>query len=388
MTFRISYLLTKACTIENQTLIMKKEELFYYLALQSVDGIGPVNARKLIQHCGSVEGIFKESCKNLELIKGIGVKLKNRINHKETFLSASRELQYLEKHQIEAVTIADKSYPSGLKNCYDAPLLVFRKGNFDFKQKKVISIVGTRKMTVYGRRFLAEFIESIKTYRPIIVSGLAYGIDACAHQESIRNKICTVGVLAHGFDRIYPRAHHCLAEKMMENGGLLTEFWSGSAPEKANFVKRNRIIAGVSEATIVVESADRGGSLITAELAASYDRDVFALPGRTNDAQSRGCNMLIKSNKAAMIETVKDLEYVLGWSPAEAEKKAVQKELFIDLDPKEKLVCEHLKNKEMILLDQLSVNIGLSVSSTLTLLLQLELKGLVKSLPGKKYQLI
>jgi DNA processing protein len=388
LTFHISFLLTKACTIENQTLTMEKDELFYYLALQSVEGIGPVNARMLIEHCGSAKKVFDENQHKLKLIKGIGPLMLRELKSATPLKKAEYEMCFMEKHKISASTINDQTYPSKLKYCHDAPLVLFQKGKFDIRQRKIISIVGTRMMTAYGSQFLSEFIHSIKKHDPIVISGLAYGIDSCAHLESIKNNVSTVGVLAHGLDRIYPRSHYKLAEKMLEQGGLYSEFWSGSAPEKANFVKRNRIIAGISEATIVIESADRGGSLITADLAASYNRDVFAVPGRVKDTYSKGCNMLIKSNKAAMISSVKDLEYVLGWSSDLSQKPSVQKELFIVLDTNEKLLYEHLKKVKKTLLDQLSLEIGLSIQSTLMLLLQLELKGLVKSLPGKCYQAI
>ncbi len=388
MTLHIPFLLTKACTIENQTFTMENEDIFYYLALQSIEGIGPVNARKLIEHCGSAKNVFDESQHRLKMIKGVGAVIISQLKSASTQKRAEKEMRFMEKHEISASTINDKTYPSMLRHCHDAPLVLFQKGKFDIRKRKVISIVGTRMMTDYGRQFLIDFIQSIKKHDPVVISGLAYGIDSCAHHECVKNKMSTVGVLAHGLDRIYPRSHYKLSEKMMEKGGLYSEFWSGSAPEKANFVKRNRIIAGISEATIVIESADRGGSLITAELAASYYRDVFAVPGRVNDSFSKGCNMLIKSNKAAMISRVEDLEYVLGWNSGLTQKQSVQTELFVSLEGNEKLLYEHLKKVKKILLDQLSLEICLSIQSTLMLLLQLELKGLVKSLPGKYYQAI
>jgi len=294
----------------------------------------------------------------------------------------------MEKHKIKAVHFNDPTYPDRLKHCQDAPIVLFQKGNFDIRKEKLISIVGTRMMTQYGKQFLNEFIQKVAKYDPIIISGLAYGIDSCAHQECIQNNITTIGVLAHGLDRIYPKAHLNLSERMQEKGGLYSEFWSGTAPEKVNFVKRNRIIAGISEATIVVESADKGGSLITAAIASSYHRDVFAVPGRVNDRFSKGCNMLIKSNKAALISSVADLEYILGWDVAESKPQVIQKALFVELDKKERLLYDHLVKSKKILLDQLSLEIGLSIQSTLMLLLQLELKGLVKCHPGKWYQAI
>lgn len=388
MTLLVSFLLTKACTIENQYFNMVKEEILYYLALQSVDGIGPVNARKLIEHCGGARQVIEESRKKLELIKGIRSNQLRQLKSREIFKKAEKEISFMERHNISASHINDQAYPSKLKHCQDAPLVLFQKGNFDIRKRKIISIVGTRMMTQYGKQFLNEFIQEVAKHDPVIISGLAYGIDSCAHHESLQNNLTTIGVLAHGLDQIYPKAHYRLSEKMQEKGGLYSEFWSGSSPEKVNFVKRNRIIAGISEATIVVESADKGGSLITAEIASSYNRDVFAVPGRVKDQFSRGCNMLIKSNKAAMISSAADLEYILGWNTVETKPAAIQKALFVELDKKERLLYDHLVRSKKILLDQLSLEIGLSIQSTLMLLLQLELKGLVKCYPGKWYQAI
>lgn len=388
MTLLIPFLLTKACTIENQSLNMVKDDILYYLALQSVEGIGPVNARKLIEHCGGARQVLEENQKKLKKIKGIGPYVLKQLKNPGIFKKAEKELCFIEKHKLKALSIEDQAYPAKLKHCQDAPLVLFQKGNFDIRKKRIISIVGTRMMTQYGKQFLNEFIGEIVKHDPIIISGLAYGIDSCAHHEAIQNNLTTVGVLAHGLDQVYPKVHYSLAKKMMEKGGLYSEFWSSTAPEKVNFVKRNRIIAGISEATIVVESANKGGSLITAELAASYNRDVFAVPGRIKDKFSTGCNMLIKSNKAAMISSVKDLEYVLGWNTVETKPKFIQKSLFVKLEKNEQMLYDHLIKSKKILLDQLSLEIGLSIQSTLMLLLQLELKGLVKCHPGKWYEAI
>jgi DNA processing protein len=295
-------------------------------------------------------------------------------------------MRFLEKQKLQAVGFNDPEYPAKLRHCADAPLLLFQKGKFDINQKRVLSIVGTRLMTPYGRRFLQEFIRDIKPFDPIIISGLAYGVDICAHEEALRNDICTVGILAHGLDRVYPKRHEGIAQKMIENGGLYTEFWSGSLAERENFIKRNRIIAGISEATLVVESASKGGSLVTSHYASSYHRDVLAVPGRTSDKFSAGCNMLIKSNKASMITSVKDMEYVLGWTTETSVNRPVQRMLFTELDAREKRVYEQLNTSEKKMLDQVALDCGLSVQSTLSILLQLELKGLVLSCSGKRYQ--
>jgi DNA processing protein len=385
LTLLIPFLLTKACTIEKQSLNMKKDDILYYLALQSIEGIGPVNARKLIEHCGGARQVLEGDQKKIGRIKGIGSQILRRLKNPTIFRTAEKELRFIEKHKISALCVEDQAYPPKLKHCQDAPLVLFQKGNFNIRKKRIISIVGTRMMTQYGKQFLKEFIQDLVKHDPIIISGLAYGIDSCAHHESIQNNLTTVGVLAHSLDQIYPKAHYRLAEKMLEKGGLYSEFWSGTTPEKVNFVKRNRIIAGISEATIVVESANKGGSLITAEIAASYNRDVFAVPGRVKDKFSKGCNMLIKSNKAAMISSVKDLEYVLGWNAIETKPKPFQKALFVKLEKNEKMLYDHLIKSNKILLDKLSLEIGLSIKSTLMLILQLELNGIVNCHPGKLY---
>ncbi len=367
---------------------MENDELFYYLALQSVVGIGPIKAKKLLDHFGGAKQILQVKRQELQRIKGLGAGVLEQLNNPAIYKKAEKEMRFIQANGIVALTHDQAAYPSKLKHCPDAPLVLFSKGNFNINNKKVISIVGTRMMTPYGSQFLKDFIKEIKRFDPIIVSGLAYGIDVCAHQESLQNGICTIGVLAHGLDRIYPKSHVGIAEKMLENGGLYTEFWSGGSPDKENFVKRNRIIAGLSEATLVVESANKGGSLITAELALSYHREVFAVAGRTKDKFSQGCNMLIKSNKAAMITSVKDLEYVLGWTSNPLKKRQVQQKLFIELNEDEKRIYDFLDGSEKILLDQIALETGFSVQKALMILLQLELKGLVISHPGKFYKTV
>ena len=367
---------------------MKNDELFYYLALQSIAGIGPIKAKKLLNHFGGAKQLFQAKRNDINQIKSIGLNFLEQINNKAIFTKAEKEMRFVETNKISAFTYFHKDYPEKLRHCPDAPLVLFSKGNFDINKKKIISIVGTRMMTPYGRQFLREFIKDIKKFDPIIVSGLAYGIDICAHKESIQNGICTIGVLAHGLDRIYPKLHTKVAEKMLENGGLFTEFWSGGSPVKENFIKRNRIIAGISEATLVVESASKGGSLVTSELASSYFRDVFAVPGRTKDKFSQGCNMLIKSNKAAMITSVNDLEYVLGWTPKQIKKKHIQKKIFVEMSEEERKVHDFLQTSEKMLLDRLALETQITIQKLLMILLQLELKGLVISHPGKVYQAI
>lgn len=367
---------------------MNETELFHLLALQSVEGIGEINAKKLINVCGSAKRVFGEKKRVLEKINGVGPYILKRLDNPAIFEKAAGELEFLEKENLEALIISDEGYPERLKQCIDAPLVLFKKGNFKINEQRVISIVGTRRMTNYGLAFLKEFLTEIKVYNPIIISGMAYGIDICAHREALNNNLSTVGILAHGLDRLYPKVHEHIANKMMEYGGLLTEFWSNTNPDKENFVKRNRIVAGISEATIVVESARKGGSLITADLAGSYHRDVFAVPGRASDKLSSGCNLLIKSNKAAMITSVKDLEYILNWKNEKKNPNSVQTSLFIELSGDEQKLFEYLKKKDKVLLDLLAIECNLTIQKSVSILLQLELKGLIKSLPGKSYQVV
>jgi len=365
---------------------MNSNDIFYLLALQTIDGIGNVSARKLIDHCGSPRLVLEEKAHILEKICGVGPGITKKLKSANIFEEAELEMAFIEANNIETISYFDQDYPQRLKHCYDAPLVLFKKGNFDISNQRIISIVGTRLMTNYGRQFLKQFLEEIKNYDPIIVSGMAYGVDICAHQEALNNNLTTIGILAHGLDRIYPKPHYKIALNMEDYGGFYSEFWSGTNPERENFVKRNRIVAGISEATVVVESARKGGSLITADLANSYHRDVFAVPGRIDDLYSEGCNMLIKSNKASLISSVKDLEYILGWKTDKKKIKTVQKKLFVDLEVTEQLVFDKLNAQEKQVLDLLALECELSIQKTVSILLQLELKGLVRSLVGKWYQ--
>ncbi len=367
---------------------MNSNDIFYFLALQTIDGIGDVSARKLIDHCGSPRLVLEEKAHILEKICGVGPGITKKLKSKKIFEEAELEMAFIDANNIETLSYFDQDYPHRLKHCYDAPLVLFKKGNFDISNQRIISIVGTRLMTNYGRQFLKQFLDDVKNYDPIIVSGMAYGVDICAHQEALNNNLTTIGILAHGLDRIYPKPHYRIAKNMEDYGGFYTEFWSGNKPERENFVKRNRIVAGISEATIVVESARKGGSLITADLANSYHRDVFAVPGRTNDLYSEGCNMLIKSNKASLISSVKDLEYILGWKTDDKKVNNAQKRLFVELEATEQLVFDKLNASEKQVLDLLALECELSIQKTVSILLQLEFKGLVRSLAGKWYQAV
>ena len=368
---------------------MQNNQILYYLALQAAEGIGDINAKKLIVHCGSAEAVFLEKNTTLKKIKGINTKIVNGLKDKYLFAKAEKEIKYIENNNIQVSTFFDDNYPERLKHCIDGPILLFQKGNINLKSQNIISIVGTRQITNYGKSFLEEFISEIKKYNPIIISGLAYGVDIFTHRQAIRNNLQNIAVLAHGLDMTYPKIHSKDVKRIIENGGLMTDFWSNTNPDRENFIKRNRIVAGLSEATIVIESAQKGGSLITADIANSYNRDVFAVPGRANDPYSFGCNQLIKSNKAAMITSVKDLEYILDWKiDKDKNPKSIQKKLFIDLSDEEKIICDYLIKEGKQSLDIIALYCEFSIQKTVTILFNLEIKGVVKPLPGKLYEAI
>ncbi len=366
---------------------MNDEEIIYLLALQKAKGIGSINAKKLIKHCGSAKAVFNEKQQNLLKIDGIGAFKLKGLKEKSLLKSAEKEYFFTQKNNIQIISFLNDDYPLLLQNAIDSPIIYFQKGNINFKNKKIISIVGTRNMTNYGKSFLEKLFDEIKEFNPLIVSGLAYGVDVYAHRLAIKNQLQTVAVLAHGLNRIYPNSHHKEATQMLENGGLITEFWSTSKPDRENFIKRNRIVAGLSQATIVIESAVKGGSLITADIANSYNRDVFAVPGRVTDLYSAGCNNLIKTNKAAMFTSAKDLIYILNWD-IKQEQKVIQKQLFIELDPTEEKIYNYLLNEGKQSLDMIALHCNLPIFKISSILLNLELKGVVKPLHGKLFEAI
>lgn len=364
---------------------MINEDLLYFLALQKTTGIGDINAKKLVKYCGSAKAVFTEKQTNLLKIEGIGsFKLKG-LKDRTLLNKAEKELEFINKNNIQAISFLDKNYPKKLKHAVDSPLLFFQKGKINFNQKRIISIVGTRNMTNYGKSVLEKLITQIKIYNPLIVSGLAYGVDVFTHRLAIKNKLQTVAVLAHGLDRTYPTSHQKEAVQMQENGGILSDFWSGTKPDRKNFIKRNRIVAGLSEATIVIESAEKGGSLITADIANSYNRDVFALPGRITDLYSKGCNNLIKTNKAAILTSAKDLAYILNWEDNK-KQKSIQKQMFVELEGNEQIIYNYLLKEGKQTLDIIALHNNLPIYKIATLLLNLELKGVVKPLSGKIFE--
>lgn len=368
--------------------MLSKKELLYTLALQRVPNLGDTSAKKLIQAVGSAEGIFKEKKSRLLKIEGIGqIKLKE-LSLDLHLPEAEVELAFIESHNINYSYFQDKHYPEGLKHCLDGPILFFYKGNIDIQNKKLISIVGTRNATTYGIAFCEKLLENMAPLNPVIISGFAYGIDITAQKKAMELGLQTIGCLAHGFNQIYPKTHKKYVAKMEENGGFITEFWSNDAFDRNNFLKRNRIIAGLSEATIVIESADKGGSLVTADIANSYNREVFAVPGRANDSQSQGCNNLIKRQQAHLVTSAADVVYHLGWEIDERKSKPKQTQLFVELTKEEKTIWNYLKEKDKELLDVIAIECNLPTFKLASILLNMELKGVIRPLPGKMFQVI
>lgn len=353
-----------------------------------IPGIGGILARNLIAYTGSVESIFSESAKSLTKIPGIGAVNAKRIKDQSIFRKAEKELSFIQKKEIKAIFYTDSDFPRRLKSCVDAPLLLYTRGNLNFDLQKVISIVGTRNATDYGKQVCDELIRkfSERNYKILIVSGLAYGIDIQAHKSALKYGIATAGVVGHGLDKMYPSLHAETAQKMMENGGLVSDFPSGTKIDPANFIRRNRIIAGLADATVVVESAEKGGALVTADIAASYNRDVFAFPGRSGDVYSIGCNQLIRNNGANLIGGIDDLEYFMGWEN-QANVKEVQSALFVELTPDEEKAVTLIRKEGELFIDQISGALSLPGSKVSAMLLNLEFKNIVVALPGKMYRL-
>lgn len=361
------------------------DELIYQLSLTKVPGIGNNLSKVLISYCGSAKKVFFEKKHALLKIPGIGENTANNIVKFKDFSPAETELEFIKKHKIKPIFFLDKEYPYRLKNYEDSPLVLFYLGNADLNKQRVLSVVGTRKSTIYGKQFTEQLIEALVPYDVLIVSGLASGTDTNAHKSALKNNLQTVGVVGHGFHTIFPADNRQLAKEMLKNGALLTEYWYKEVGNKENFPMRNRIVAAMSDALIVVESAEKGGSLITAEWANNYNIDVFSLPGRINDTYSKGCNQLIRENKSAIIDSIPELINTLGYE-LKSTKKQKQLELLPDLNENEFKVYELLKRGEMPI-DQLHYHSKLSMSQLALILLDFEFKGLINSLPGKTYSL-
>jgi len=364
------------------------EKLLYRIALTQIPGVGGVTARRLISWCGSVEAVFHEKHSALMKIPGVGNHIAGAVRRREIFGRAEKEIRFMERHDIRAVFYLDNDYPVRLKECDDGPLLLYVKGSADLNHPRVVALIGTRSMTAYGQSKCGELVQGMKPLGVMVVSGLAYGVDACAHKAALQNGIPTTAVLGHGLDRVYPHLHQGLASKMLGSGGaLVTDFISGTRPDRENFPKRNRIIAGLCDAIVVVEAAVSGGALITANIANTYNRDVFALPGKVSDTYSQGCNKLIKINKAHLIENVADLQYIMNWEPGTNNRNPRQASLFVSLTAEEKELVEFFKSHPEAGIDQIVAGVPYNLSKTTSILLNLEFKGVIKPLPGKKFRL-
>lgn len=359
------------------------------ISLGMLKGIGPVNARNLVAYCGGVDPIFtdKKLKNTLAKVPGIGAKLIASITDKKVLPAAEKELAYVRKHKLRMLFYLDADYPGRLKQAEDAPVLLYVKGPADMNAERMVSIVGTRTPTEEGKRLAVELVEGLKEARATIISGLAYGIDITSHRAALRNGLPTIGCVAHGLDKLYPGEHAATAKELVEEGALISELPSGSPFAPGNFPARNRVIAGLSDCTVVVESGPKGGSLITADIANSYDREVFAYPGRPTDPRSEGCNALIQRNQAALVTCAKDVLRLMEWLPIAKKKVPVQAALFADLMPDEQTLVDIIKAKGRVDIDELCVQSRMAQGKAAGLLLNLEFNGVVRSLPGKVYAL-
>lgn len=362
-------------------------ELPYQIALTLIPNIGAVQARLLIDHFGDASSVFKARKKELAAIEGIGEIKAKCIKDFKAFDTAEKEMAFTDKHHITPLFLTDAGYPQRLLHCYDPPTLLYYRGNANLNNPKVVSIIGTRNNTAYGKQITELIVENLQQQNVLVLSGLAFGIDAIAHKAALQNNLATVGVLAHGLDTIYPLQHKQLAKDILLNGGLLTEFPRNTKPDKHNFPKRNRIVAGMADVTIVIETAVKGGSMITAELAYNYNRDLFAVPGRTTDSSSLGCLKLIQQNKAILFTDVEQLMQTMGWQQKQHQKIKKTRELFIELSEDEKILVGLMKEKDSVHIDEIYLRSNLSSSSVAAAMLNLELQNVIASLPGKLYKL-
>lgn len=369
-------------------IIQMKDDLLYVLALYQTANIGTKTTQLLLAHFGSLSKIFEAPFQKLIHVKGFAEKSATDFmkNKTEALKRAEKEIKFIEKNNIDVLFFDDNEYPARLKECHDAPFLLFSKGYYDFNTQKVLSVVGTRHATEYGRKITNQIIEELAALDVCIVSGLALGIDSVAHQSAVKYGLQNIAVLGHGLDIIYPSVNKNLANKIIENGALLTDFFSETIPNKQHFPRRNRIVAGMSDAVLVVESAEKGGALITAEIANSYNKEVFAVPGNIDNTYSVGCNALIKQNKAQLVTNATDIIALLNWDiDAKKSSQHKQAQLFIQLSEDEESIFQLIQTHKKIHIDIILSNINKSISYVSNILLQLELKDLIKPLPGKHY---
>lgn len=369
---------------------MEEEKLFYTLALQTVIGIGPVTAKRLIDYFETPKEIFQANQKEIIQVHQIGTVLWNKIHDPLVLKRAELELKAIQDRNISVCYYKDPRYPQLLKECDDSPVLLFHtNNNFELNNRRIISIIGTRNPSKRGIDFCRELIHDLKSYNPIIISGLAYGIDVCAHTAALEEGLDTYAVLGHGLNKIYPERHYSVAKQIEERGGsLISEFWMNSRIDRENFIQRNRIVAGMSQAVIVVESAIKGGSMSTVTFANDYNRDVFAVPGRTTDLMSQGCNQVIKNNRAQLLNNASDIVQTLNWDQVKKKPKVIQPQLFLDLSDDEQKVYDFLISCERELLDIIALSCEMPIYKVSSTLLNLELKGAIRPLPGKYFEVI
>jgi len=363
------------------------EDLLYKIAITKIPKVGAVTTKNLISYCGGVRAVFESRKKELLRVPGIGEMTAENIIKQNVLLEAEQEIRFMEQHGIRAYFYLDENYPARLKYFNDAPAMLYYRGTTDLNAQRIIAIVGTRKPTVHGVTICEELVEDLKAYNVSIISGLAYGVDITAHKKCVDLQMETIGVMGNGLGTIYPAQHRQVAERMVERGGILTEYTHKMHPDREHFPARNRIIAGLCDALIVVETALKGGSMISANKAIEYNKDVFAVPGRVRDNLSSGCNRLIRQNKAILLEKAADLATILNWEVQEPTANR-QTQLFVDLTEQERSIVKVLKDKEAMGLDHLSYAVGLPTSQLAGVLLDLEFRGILKSLPGKRYVLI
>ena len=357
------------------------------LALHFIPGLGDYLIRQLVSYCGSADRVFKIPRGKLLKIPGVGTVTADAITQGKPFVLAEKELLRAQKEKVDLLFFTDENYPSRLRQVNDAPTMLYAKGTVQLENPKTVAIVGTRQSTSYGRECVESLVRDLVPHGALIVSGLAYGIDIHAHKQALHYSLPTVGVMGSGMDVIYPASHRDVAVKMMDNGGLLTEHPFGTQPDAHNFPARNRIVAALSDAVIIVEAAEKGGALITADIANSYNKDVFAMPGNVRQSHSAGCNNLIKSNRAHLLTSIRDLEYIMNW---DAQSKSVKKEpvSFEGFSPEEQRIIQALlDNQKQLMIDEISWRTNLPISQIASLLLTLEFKGIIASLPGKIYKL-
>ncbi|MEI7500141.1 MAG: DNA-processing protein DprA [Bacteroidota bacterium] len=366
----------------------KDERLMFQIGLTLIPGVGDVLGKKLVSICGSAEALFRESRQRLRKMPRVGELLANSLDDKEILLRAEKEVAFVERYRITPLYFQDTCYPHRLKQCLDSPILLFYKGTADLNSPRMIGIVGTRRATEYGKMVTHELVEGLVRQQVVVVSGLAYGIDSCAHRSSLEMGLKTIGVLGHGLDTLYPWLHRSLAEKMVGQGGLITEFLSGTKPDRTNFPKRNRIIAGMCDAVVVVEAGPKGGALITADIANSYNRDVFAVPGRVCDPFSEGPNWLVRTNRAALIQKADDIEYLMGWKEENISHHPCQRKIFVELTAEEEKIVKLLQDHEQLGIDELCIQSENPMSKVSASLLNLEFEGIIRCLPGKIYVLV